>query len=302
MNALLGRVVAALTVASAAAVLLGPRPLAIAGGLLLAFVLPGMALTDVIFRRRDLTTVERIVLTPALSMGVVILAGLVIYVVGVRIDRTSWTVATAGVTLVSLAGAWLAARRAPAPAPATPAPAPWPAGGHPARPDAGARTARAPHGVGQDATVVISIAEVEDALDAAAQEKAGRRRLVRQLLPLVLVALVLGGAGWLSFTTSRTTHDTTVTALWATPSGPVDAAGNRRVEVSAKGLLPEDGPYTLRVLSAPGTVTQTRSVPVNGDGTWSEVLSMPGAQRMTVNLYRAGDTTAYRTLYISAVD
>jgi len=298
VNALVGRVVAALTVAAGAAVLLGPRPLAIAGGLLLAFVLPGMALIGAIFRRRDLTTVERIVLTPALGMGVMVLAGLAIYAVGLRIDRVSWTVATVGTTLVALAASWLVARRTPEPAPAA---AGGPAAGHPARPAAGERAAR-PHGLGQDATVVISIAEVEDALDVAAQEKAGRRRLVRQLLPLALVALVLGGAGWLSFTTSRTTHDTTVTALWAAPPGPVDTAGNRKVEVSAKGLLADDGPYTVRVLRASGKVTLTRTVPVTGDGTWTEALSMPGTQRMTVNLYRAGDTTAYRTLYLSAVD
>nr|BFE71386.1 hypothetical protein GCM10020092_046870 [Actinoplanes digitatis] len=299
MNALLGRVVAALTVASVAAVLLGPEVAAIADGLLLAFVLPGLALLGAVFSRRDLTAVERIVLTPALSMGVLILAGLAIHVVGLRIDRASWAVATGGVTLVALAVAWLAPRRAPEP-PAVPAAPAAPAA--PARAGAGGAAARAPHGLGQDATVVISIAEVEEALDAAEQEKAGRRRLVRQLLPLALVVLVLGGAGWLSFETSRTTHDTTVTALWAGPSGPVDRAGNRTVQVSAKGLLPEDEPYTLRVLSAPGKVVLTRTLAVAADGTWTEALRLPGAQRMTVNLYRVADDTAYRTLYLSAVD
>jgi hypothetical protein len=126
--------------------------------------------------------------------------------------------------------------------------------------------------------------------------------LLRQFLPLVVVAAVLGGASWLSFATSRDTHDTTVTALSAAPSGPVGGNGNRTVRVAASGLLAADGPYTVRVSGPAGTTTLERTVAVNGDGTWTEALSLPGAQRLTVNLYRSGDTTAYRTLFISAVD
>ncbi|MEU4219114.1 hypothetical protein [Actinoplanes sp. NPDC026623] len=304
MNTLLRRVVAGVTVASGAAVLLGPGPVAIVGGLLLAFVLPGLALSDVFFRRRDLTTLERIVLTPALSMGVLIVAGLAMYVATVHMDRVSWTVATAVVTLVAIVAPWVSTLNAPEPEPEPepePVPAPGPAGAQPARVGVGERTVRLPRAA-VDATVVISIAEVEDAMDVAAQEQAGRRRLARQLLPLALVVLMLGGACWLSFGNSRSTHDTTVTALWAAPPGPVDAAGNRRVEVSASGLLAADGPYKLRVLTAAGKVALARTVPVTGDGSWTEALSVPGAQRMTVNLYRARDTTAYRTLFLGAVD
>jgi hypothetical protein len=302
VNALPARAVAAVvTVAAGVAVLLGPEPAAIVGGLLLAFVLPGLALLDVFFRRRDLTTVESIVLTPALSMGVLIFAGLVMYVTRAHIDRLSWTVATAVVTLVALVAPWVGSLYAPEPEP-EPAPAPGPTVPGPARADVGGRRLRIPHGVGQDATVVISIAEVEAAVDVAAQERSGRRRLVRQLLPLALVVLLLGGAAWLSLDSSRTTHDTTVTALWAAPPGPVDAAGNRTVAVSAKGLLAADGPYKVRVLTAAGKVALTRAVPVTADGTWTEALRLPGTQRMTVNLYRARDTTAYRTLYLSAVE
>jgi hypothetical protein len=93
-----------------------------------------------------------------------------------------------------------------------------------------------------------------------------------------------------------------VTALSATPSGPVNAAGNRTVRVSASGLVASDGPYTVIVTGPSGTATLKRIVSVTGDRTWSEALRLPGAQRMTVSLYRFGDTTAYRTLYISAVD
>ena len=305
MNALLSRVVAGLALAAGAAVLFAPRAPAVAGGLLLGFVLPGMALQGVLFRRRALTAVESTVLTPALSMGVLIVAGLGLHVAGLRIDRLAWTVATVGVTLVAVATARLMRRRRPGAGPQ-------PAGESSARPqptgDGAARLlVHGPAEAHAEAhTVVMSVVPAvlveEDERGSAAQELARRRRLLRQFLPLVMVAGVLAGASWLSFETSRATHDTVVTALSATTPGPVDAAGNRLVEVSATGLLAGDGPYTVSVTGPAGTATVKRTVPVTRDGTWSETLSLPGAQRMTVSLYRSGDTTAYRTLYLSAVD
>ncbi|WP_158647439.1 hypothetical protein [Actinoplanes sp. ATCC 53533] len=333
MNAPLSRAVAGLALAAGAAVLFAPQAPAIAGGLLLGFVLPGMALLGVLFRGRALTAVERAVLTPALSMGVLIVAGLVIHLAGLRIDRLAWTVATVGVTLAAVTTARLMRRRRPG-AGARPAreTGTRPAGETGARParetgtrpagetgarlagetrarplPAGDNAAALPvHGLAEAHTVVMSIVPAvlveEDERGPTAREKARRRRLLRQFLPLVMVAGVLAGASWLSFDTSRAIHDTVVTALSATPPGPVDAAGNRTVRVSATGLLASDGPYTVSVTGPTGTATVKRTVAVTGDGTWSETLSLPGAQRMTVSLYRSWDTTAYRTLYVSAVD
>lgn len=297
MNALPARLIAVLAVASGAAVLAGPAPLAIAGGLLLAFLLPGLALLRVFFRGRDLTAVERMVLAPALSMGVLIAAGLVTYVVRLRIDRVSWTVATASVTLAALIAAQLM-RRVPA------APEPRPVGEQQVRREVGEQTVRLPvHGMAEAATVVMSIVPVlDDEQETADQYQAQRRRLARQLLPLLLVVAVLGGASWLSFSTSRSTHNTTVTALSAAPSGPVDADGNRQVQVSASGLLAVEGPYRLTVTGTTKVAAVERTIAVTGAGTWAESLALPGAQRLTVNLYRWGDTTAYRTLFISAVE
>ena len=298
MNTLLTRVFAGLTVPATAAVLAGPLPLAVAGGLLLGFVLPGTALTLALFRGRTLTSIERTTLAPALSMAVVIVAGLVLHACGADLDRVSWTVATAGVTLLALVVPAVLPRRVPAVVePVEEAPRP-----------VGERLSRiqvAPGDVAVIAearTVVMSVVPAEDEEQAAAEGKSQRGRLVRQLLPLVLVLAVLGGASWLSFGTSRETYETTVTALSAGPSGPVDAAGNRTVAVSVSGLVRTDGPYTLVVTGAPGTTATRRVIAVTGAGEWTETLTMPGAQRMTVNLYRSGDTTAYRTLFISAVE
>lgn len=297
MNTLLTRILAGLTVAAGAAVLAGPLPLAVAGGLLLGFVLPGTALTGVLFRGRTLTSIERTTLAPALSMAVVIVAGLVLHACGLGLDRLSWTVATAGVTLLALIVPAVLPRREPAAVePVEEAP-------HPV----GERRSRIQVTPGDVAviaearTVVMSVVPPEDEEQAAAEGKSQRGRLVRQLLPLVLVLAVLGGASWLSFGTSRETYETTVTALSAGPSGPVDAAGNRTVAVSVSGLVRTDGPYTLVVTGAPGTTAIRRVIAATGADSWTQTLTMPGAQRMTVNLYRSGDTTAYRTLFISAV-
>lgn len=302
-HALLTRIGAALAAASAAAVLAGPVPLAVAGGLLLAFVLPGWALLGVFFRRRDLTAVERTVLTPALSMGVVILAGLAVNLVGLPINRVAWASATAGVTLVALLAAALWPGR-PRVAEATGPADPRPVGEKLTRIEVGERTVRLPdRAVGESATVVMTVvpATPEDEQETALEGKARRRRLIRQLLPLVLVGAILGGASWLSFGTSEATYDAAVTALSAAPPGPVGADGNRTVRVSATGLVPSDGPYTV-TLSGSGATTVRRTVSVGGDRTWAETMAMPADTRITVRLYRAGDATAYRTLAISAVD
>jgi len=288
VSALTSRVLAVLAIAAGAAVLFAPGPPAVAAGLLLGFVLPGMALLDVLFRRRTVSRVERCVLTPALSMGVLIVAGLGIHAAGLRIDRLAWAVTTVGVTLAALAAARLPGRRAPIRGPE----------GDQPRPVAGTTVRLPPPGPAEANTAVIAPAADEQ----PAEQRSRRGPLVRQVLLLVLVAAVLGGASWLSFHTSRTSHDAVVTALSATPPGPVDAAGQRSVRVTASGLLAGDGPYTVRVTGTAGTATVERTVAVTGDGTWSEALSLPGAQRMTVNLYRSGDTTAYRTLLISAVE
>jgi hypothetical protein len=299
-DALLTRIVAALTVASAVAVLAAPTPLAVAGGLLLGFVLPGWALLGVFFRHRELAAVERTVLTPALSMGLLILAGLALHLVGLPINRVAWSSVTAGVTLLALLSTalWPARPRAAGKEDLRPV------GEKLTRIEVGEKTVRLPdRAVGESATVVMTIipAVPEDEQETALEEKARRRRLVRQLLPLALVVAILGGASWLSFGTSEATYDTAVTALSAAPPGPVGSDGNRAVQVSASGLVDADGPYTITV-SGVGATTVRRTVAVGSAGTWTESIPMPADTRMTVRLYRAGDSTAYRTLAISAVD
>jgi hypothetical protein len=329
------RYLALLTLAACAAVLFGPQPLALVGGLLLALVLPGLAVTETVLRGRTLARVERIVLAPALSLAVLALSGLIVYVTGFALNKVAWTSATVGVTLLGLFGAtvpkaWaaIAARfgayliaeddddEASQKAAAVAAPAKVPAvvtAGAPEVP-VGEETAQL-RPQGRDDTLILPPVVLEEQAKAKVAKQAENpakpvpvppkppRRLVWQAAPLLLVVAILGGASWMSYHSSKTSYDNTVvTALSAAPSGPVNSAGTRAVAVTATGLVAANGPYTLVATGTGGTATLRRTITVPANGTWTQSLTLPGSQRMTLNLYRSGETSAYRTLFISAVE
>lgn len=263
---------AVVTLASAAAVLAGPAPLAVPGGLLLGLVLPGLALNALIFRYRTLSAVERTVLAPALSLAVLIISGLILYVAGFPLDRTSWTLAATAVTLAVLGLKAVPERIWPG---ENPAPA-------------------------EERTQIRPRVRPGPFAPRPAGQQVPRGRLARQLTPMVLVVAILAGAGYLSFVSSQRSYEVTVTALSAAPPGPADTTGARTVEISASGLVAADGPYTVRVTGPDGTWLAERTVPAGGSGSWRSRLRLPAAQRLTVALFRAGDTIAYRTLYLAA--
>ena len=269
MNTRTARILAGLTAAAGIAVVAGPRPVAVVAGLLLGFALPGLAITAALFRARVLTMVERFVLAPALSLAVLILAGLVVSVTGLRLDRPVWTAATVGVALVALLVPGIPLPRRPAPA-----------------------------------VVPLIAAERRATGGSLPPPRAGGpvpvRRLARQLLPMVVVVAMLGAAGWLSVTSAQRSYAVRVTTLSAAPPGLVNAAGQRTVAVTATGLVPADAPYALVMTAPDGTETERRTVVPIG-GTWTGRLTL-SRDRSTVGLYRAGDTTAYRTLHLAAVE
>jgi hypothetical protein len=234
--------------------------------MLLGFVLPGLALTGLLFRRRTLTAVERTVLAPALSLAVLIVSGLILYVAGVRLDRTAWTLAAAGTTLAVLAADAVTGRLRPA------------TEDHQAGPPPGRFAPWAP------------------------KQRVTAAQLIRQLTPMMLVVALLAGAGYLSHLSSAHSYDVTVTTLSAVPPGPADASGRRVVRLSASGLVAADGPYTVAVTDPAGTRLAERTVPVPDSGSWQANLRLPAADRLTVSLFRAGDTVAYRTLLIATAE
>jgi hypothetical protein len=289
---------ALLTVAAAAGVLAGPAPTAIIGGILLGFVLPGLALTEILFRRRTLSAVERTVLAPALSLATLITSGLLLNAAGVRLDRTSWTLAAAGVTLVVLvltvATVRLGRGVESAEAPAT------------ERELVGAETVRIRLSErGEAPTGLTPRVKTPRALPGpfapwSAEHKVEVGQLVRQLLPMILVVAVLAGAGYLSFTSSRDSYDVTVTTLSAAPPGAANAAGNRVIAVTASGLVADNGPYEVRVTDGDGRNLLRRAVAADDRGNWTARLTLPAESRLSIGLFRDGDTSAYRTVLIAA--
>jgi hypothetical protein len=271
---------AVVTVAAGAGVLAGPAATAVIGGMLLAFVLPGLALTALIFRYRRLTAVERTVLAPALSLAVLVIGGLVLYVAGFPLDRTSWTLAAAGTTLAVLALKAV-----------------------PERVWQGEE-----EDDGETPTRIIPVVRDGDRPPAppgpfapwSPKQRVRAVQLVRQLAPMLLVAALLAGAGYLSLISSQHSYDVTVTTLAAAPPAPADASGQRDVAVSASGLVAADGPYTVVVSRPDGTRLAERTVAVTGSGSWQATLRLPATDRLTVGLFRAGDTVAFRTLYLAA--
>ena len=317
MNTAFVRVLAAVTVVAAAAVLAGPDPVAVAGGLLLAFALPGVALTAVLFRGRDLNAVERVLLAPALSLGLLILSGLVMYAAGIDLDRTAWTSATAGVTLIALLRAVLPgrestldagggeSRRKPALVAANAARAAMGSTAHgmdmtsilPVPPAPGGTTRRLSVVTPAGEPIGVKEREVEENREPDAPRQP--RRLVRQLVPLVLAMVLLGAGSRQSYDSSRDAYETTVTALSAAPPGEVNTAGQRTVVVTATGLAADAGPYSVAVVADGGARTDERAVTPT-DGSWTAGLVVSGDERVTIGLFRAGEADAYRTVIIAA--
>lgn len=275
-------VLAGLTVAAGLGVLTGAAVLAVTGGLLLAFGLPGMALTTALFRERiSLTAVERIMLVPALSLATLVLGGLAAWGMGLPLERATWLGISGLVTLVALATTviW------PVPAPVRTA-------------EAAAVRAKLP--TPGDSTLILPV--FLDRQGQVEQTPPSRWRLLmpaRTVLPFALAALMLTGAGWYSVWTSVRTHDVTITALSAAPRMTTNDVGDRSVTVTATGLSARTA-YALEVVGPTGDVSTRHRVTANAKGGWTGTVTVPGGERTTIGLYRPGDTTAYRTVTIAA--
>ncbi|GAA1620228.1 DUF1616 domain-containing protein [Actinoplanes couchii] len=261
MNPVRAGVLAGLTVVTALAVAFAPIWIAVPFGLLLAFVLPGLALTEAVIRpgRRDLGVVERIVLVPSLSLAVLVLGGLALWSIGGNLNRTSWMLVCA---VTTLAGVGVAFYRA------------------------------------QNIVPVLTGGPAEEPRE---KYRFTQERLVKDVLPLTLAVLLLGVAGVWSFADSVNTYDVRVTSLSAEAPGPVDAEGNRVVQVTADGLEVASGPYRMVLVGTTGQQLSKHDIAPDTDGDWTGRITVPSDQRVTVNLFRGAETEPFRTLIIAAV-
>jgi hypothetical protein len=299
-----GTVLAGVAVVSSGAMLFAPPPARVVGGLLLTLVLPGAAVTWAVFPRQGLSTVERLVLASAFSLATLALGGLGLHVAGVRLTQLSWTVLTAGVTVLAAIVGQLRQRPAPA------------------------RTAGQPESVDQVEEVgqagqpeSVDRAEEPDGSDQAGQPEpeldpagagsgtpyarvAGRRRRVTfrraalRLAPLVLTAVLLAAAGWFSLQGAARQSTEPFSALQMVPAFASEAPGpTRTVSVGLDCHERADTDYLLRVRGPAGFTRTLRARLRPGEG-WARQVSVPSTGRVTVDLYRDGETSAYRTVFL----
>jgi hypothetical protein len=276
-------VLAAVTVAAGVVVLAGLPVAQVIGGLLLAFVLPGAALTAALFRDRvALTVVERSVLIPALSLAVLVIGGLTAWAFTVPIHRATWLGVSALVTLAAL-GATAArpqdptARSAETASPRVKLPTP------------------------KDATLILPVFLDRE---GTFEQPASRWRMptlpVRRLAPIALALALLGSGSAVAVEASVRIHEVAVTSLSAAPPGAASVTGDRVVQVTATGLTAGAGAYTVLVKSPSGVTTERHPVTADPDGRWTGRVTVAGGERTTIGLYRAGETVAYRTVIIAA--
>jgi hypothetical protein len=257
------------TLVAGACVLSGLRILMVVGGLPLGLVLPGLALSALLFHRPGRRVmIERVMLVPALSLGTLILGGLLAWAVRAPLHRVTWVALAGGVTLAALFTT-----------PAVPA----------------ERSGSGPSGVRARARLILPVfLDREGLFEPEPMDR--RRRLLRHVLPAVLAVLLLAGAGWLSLATSIRTHKTTVTTLSVVPPGAADASGGRSIRVNATGL--SSSAYTLKVTSTSSNTST--AVAADENGRWTSTLRLPADERLTLALYQAGDSIPMRTVIIAS--
>lgn len=261
-----GTVLGWLAGVGAAAVLLAPEPAALVAALLLTLVLPGAALTRLLFPGRRLSTAEWIMLVPGLSLATLVLGGLGLFAAGRPLTRLSWTVLVAAVTVAAAVAGQL--RRWYAQRPGSPTPEP----GDPASGD--------PEPVGRE------------------RERITFRRAVLRLLPLVLAAGVLAGAGWFSLRTAQERDTEPFTALVMVPAFATEAPGpTRTVAIGIQCRERTDTDYLVRVRDDAG-FDESITARLGPDEDWARRLAVPSTGRITVDLYRDGGAAPYRTVFL----
>ena len=87
-----------------------PRPLVALAGAVLAFGLPGLALTRAMFPGPGMGRAERVVLVIGLQLGLVIMCGFLLHLLRPGLSAASWGAILADVTLIACAVAWLRGR------------------------------------------------------------------------------------------------------------------------------------------------------------------------------------------------
>jgi uncharacterized protein DUF1616 len=231
----------ATTVAATALTMAGVPMLGAVAGLALAFVLPGHALVGAVFARLALSRVERIVLTPALSLAVLVLGGLLLDIAQIRLTLGAWSLITGTVTVIA---ALVGHRRS-----------------DPVR-------------------------------------SFDRSTTMRWVVPAMIGALLLTSAGWISLRSATAQRDAVaVTGLSMVLVNPAGTDPTRILAIDVTAIHSPRSAYRL-VINGPDAFRMTVTPDVGPDGAWRRDIAVPSDGRVTADLYRAGDATPYRSVFV----
>ena len=137
------------------------------------------------------------------------------------------------------------------------------------------------------------------AADVAGHRRRGSfRPAVLRLAPLVLTAALLIAAGWFSLRGAAREPTEPFSALQMVPAFAAEAPGpTRTVSVGLDCHERVATDYLLRVRGSAG-FTQTLQVRLRPGQDWARQVTVPSTGRVTVDLYRDGETSAYRTVFL----
>ncbi|GII23957.1 DUF1616 domain-containing protein [Planosporangium mesophilum] len=236
-------------------------------GLLLVFVLPGLALAAALFPGRVLSIVERLVLPPALSLAVLVLGGLGMFAAGIPLGRASWTALTTSVTVAAAVVA---------------------------------RLRRDTAGTGSAAETAMF-----GRVLAVDREKMTVGAAVWRLAPLALAVLLIAGAGVLAMRSAGTGGEP-FTGLSLVPSPAPDGQQQappqtpRTVQVAIRCEEGEATRYSLRIAD-PNGFERTFDVALEPGGRWSQTLEVPASGTVTADLFKNGGQAPYRSAHLAGV-
>ncbi|HEY1488087.1 MAG TPA: hypothetical protein VGF84_18415 [Micromonosporaceae bacterium] len=113
----------------------------------------------------------------------------------------------------------------------------------------------------------------------------------RLAVPVVVAALILGAAGWVSLRSAAEQRDAVaVTSLSMLPAGD-----DVRIDVATEHAPPAS--YRL-VVAGPGGFRSTLAPPVGSNGQWARDLAVPSGGRVTADLYRGDSTIPLRSVFL----
>ena len=133
---------------------------------------------------------------------------------------------------------------------------------------------------------------------AGHRRRANFRPAVLRLAPLLLTVALLIAAGWYSLRGAAQEPTEPFSALQMVPAFATEAPGpTRTVSVGLDCHERAATDYLLRVRGSAG-FTRTLQVRLRPGEDWARQVTVPSTGRVTVDLYRDGETSAYRTVFL----